>query len=185
MSLPSARELELELLLTQRDEQISDLTVRARWLQSRRELIRAPACIRSTCNSTHFTRRSQCAQDDLSNLRLHLQATPAHERADRDEPVTLPRPVVSLLVKHLASSNDQASASTSSVATALTQRVQLLQEENDELYLLLRRSETGKLKEQVSSLTQTVASLEAALQGTRGRDLICKRSPSYKIRTRL
>ena len=51
------------------------------------------------------------------------------------------------------------------------QRVQLLQEENDELYLLLRRSETGKLKEQVAGLTQTVERMESALQGAR--------TPSY------
>jgi hypothetical protein len=52
------------------------------------------------------------------------------------------------------------------VTTALTQRAQLLQEENDELYDLLKIGETGKLKEEVSGLKRIVNRLEGALRGT-------------------
>lgn len=40
-----------------------------------------------------------------------------------------------------------------------------LQEENDELYNLLKTSETGKLKDEVRSLRKAVAKLEGALKG--------------------
>jgi hypothetical protein len=52
------------------------------------------------------------------------------------------------------------------VTTALTQRVRLLQEENDELYELLKFSETGKLKEEVRGLRRVVERVEGALRGT-------------------
>ncbi|KAH7105680.1 hypothetical protein BKA62DRAFT_400166 [Auriculariales sp. MPI-PUGE-AT-0066] len=127
-TIPSARELELELVLTQRDARITELT------------------------------------DDLAALRIHLKAPTAEPVSADDTPVALPPPIVSLLVNHLAHNPDSSAASTSSVTTALTQRVQLLQEENDELYALLRRSETGKLREQVSNMQQVIERLEAALQ---------------------
>ena len=49
--------------------------------------------------------------------------------------------------------------------TALAQRAKLLQEENDELYELLKSSETGKLKEEVRGLRRAVNRLETALRG--------------------
>lgn len=52
------------------------------------------------------------------------------------------------------------------VDAALTQRARLLQEENDELYDLLKQGETGKLKEEVRGLRRVVAKLEGALRGT-------------------
>jgi len=51
------------------------------------------------------------------------------------------------------------------VTTALTQRAHLLQEENDELYELLKHSETGKLKDEARGLRRVVAKLEVALNG--------------------
>jgi hypothetical protein len=51
----------------------------------------------------------------------------------------------------------------STVTTALTQRATLLQEENDELYDLLKIGETGKLKEEAS---RVVNRLEGSLHGT-------------------
>lgn len=53
------------------------------------------------------------------------------------------------------------------MATALTLRAKLLQEENDELYELLKFGETGKLKEEVKGLRRVVQRLEGALRGTR------------------
>lgn len=44
------------------------------------------------------------------------------------------------------------------------QRAQLLQEENDELYGLLRQGEVGKVKEEVSALRRLVQRLEGALK---------------------
>ena len=51
------------------------------------------------------------------------------------------------------------------VNSALTQRVKTLQNENDELYDLLKKSETGRLKEEVKSLSRVVTKLESALRG--------------------
>jgi len=105
-------------------------------------------------------------KEDLSALRLHVRATSGDASlVDDSAPVVLPEQVVSVLVNHLSHANDPSAGSSSSVTAALTQRVQLLQEENDELYALLRRSETGKLRDQVASMTQMVERLEAALQG--------------------
>lgn len=52
------------------------------------------------------------------------------------------------------------------MTAALIQRTRTLQEENDELYDLLRVSETGKLKEEVHHLKRTISRLERALKGT-------------------
>ena len=72
--------------------------------------------------------------------------------------------MLSLLLPHF---NSAATKDTSSntVTTALTQRARLLQEENDELYELLKHSETGKLKDEVRGLRRVVAKLEDALNG--------------------
>ncbi|KAI9512208.1 hypothetical protein F5148DRAFT_1164818 [Russula earlei] len=51
------------------------------------------------------------------------------------------------------------------VRSSSTTRAKLLQEENDELYELLKSSETGKLKEEVRSLRRVVNRLETALRG--------------------
>lgn len=50
--------------------------------------------------------------------------------------------------------------------SALAQRVKTVQNENDELYDLLKKSETGRLKEEVRSLSRVVNKLESALRGT-------------------
>ena len=53
------------------------------------------------------------------------------------------------------------------MTAALTQRARLLQEENDELYELLKLGETGKFKEEVYGLRKVVEKLQGALQGSR------------------
>jgi hypothetical protein len=69
--------------------------------------------------------------------------------------------------RHAATSSAEGSASSShSTATAaLLQRTKVLQEENDELYELLKQGEVGKLKEEVRGLRRVVRRLEGALRG--------------------
>lgn len=53
------------------------------------------------------------------------------------------------------------------MTAGLIQRTRILQEENDELYEILRSSETGKLKEEVRCLKSVITRMERALGGTR------------------
>ncbi|KAJ7590755.1 hypothetical protein C8J56DRAFT_1013636 [Mycena floridula] len=102
--------------------------------------------------------------DEVTRLRQHLSSQSGPSTAD---PVTLPPALVSLLLPHLNAAFSPelgAVAGSSSVTAALTQRVQLLQEENDELYDILKRGETGKLKEEVRGLRRVVKRLEGALK---------------------
>ena len=73
---------------------------------------------------------------------------------------------MNLLLPHIQKSSQDANGS-STVLNALTQRVKLLQEENDELYQILKVKETGKLKEEVRALRRVVHRLEGSLRGTR------------------
>ncbi|KAJ7765012.1 hypothetical protein DFH07DRAFT_1015625 [Mycena maculata] len=97
--------------------------------------------------------------DEVTRLRQFLADQPAPSIAD---PVSLPPALTSLLLPHLTSA-PKGAASASSTA-ALTQRTRLLQEENDELYQLLKVGETGKLKEEVRGLRRLVERLESALR---------------------
>ncbi|KAJ7044479.1 hypothetical protein C8F04DRAFT_587811 [Mycena alexandri] len=97
--------------------------------------------------------------DEVTRLRKYVLAQPEPSITD---PISLPPALTALLLPHL-NSNPKSTASTSSTA-ALTQRTRLLQEENDELYQLLRQSETGKLKEEVRGLRRLVERLEGALR---------------------
>lgn len=101
--------------------------------------------------------------DEVTHLRQYLASQPTPTVTD---PISLPPPLVSLLLPHI---NDRAAATSSSsqsstVVQALTQRVKILQEENDELYELLKTGETGRLKEDVRSLKRVVQKLEGALR---------------------
>lgn len=101
-------------------------------------------------------------------LRQYLAKQPGPSTA---ETITLPPALMSVLLPHInnATSNSAAAApsSSSTVSTALTQRVRILQDENDELYELLKKSETGRLKDEVRCLKRVVGKLETALKGTR------------------
>ncbi|KAI0068763.1 hypothetical protein BV25DRAFT_1817673 [Artomyces pyxidatus] len=99
--------------------------------------------------------------DEVAHLRHYLSIQPGPSTTD---PVSLPPALVSLLLPHLGGSAPDGGSS-STVAAALTQRTKLLQEENDELYELLRSTETGKLKEEVKGLRRAVGRLETALRG--------------------
>ncbi|KAG2116071.1 uncharacterized protein F5147DRAFT_675867 [Suillus discolor] len=103
--------------------------------------------------------------DEVTRLREHLAAQGGASTTDS---VTLPPALVSVLLPHInkaASSEGTGVASSSStVNTALTQRVRILQEENDELYEMLKSGETGQLKEEVRGLRRVVERLEGALR---------------------
>jgi hypothetical protein len=76
--------------------------------------------------------------------------------------------MIALLLPHInkpSTSAEGAQSGSSTVTAALTQRVRLLQEENDELYDLLKHGETGRLKEEVRGLRRAVDRLERALEG--------------------
>ncbi|KAJ6515753.1 hypothetical protein C8R45DRAFT_957499 [Mycena sanguinolenta] len=101
--------------------------------------------------------------DEVTHLRQHVltQLLPSTR-----DPVSLPPALTALLLPHLNPTPNASSASTSSSSTtaALTQRLRVLQEENDELYELLKQGETGKLKEEVGGLRRLVDRLNGALR---------------------
>ncbi|THH32950.1 hypothetical protein EUX98_g1251 [Antrodiella citrinella] len=125
MDLPSAREIELETLLRQRDAHIADLT------------------------------------DEVTHLRQHLSTNPPSASTD---PISLPPALVSLLLPHINERAVSGATSSNTVTAALTQRVKVLQDENDELYELLKTGETGRLKDDVRALQRVVQKLESALR---------------------
>ncbi|KAH9977933.1 hypothetical protein BGW80DRAFT_1435614 [Lactifluus volemus] len=108
---------------------------------------------------------SQLAEltDEVNTLRQYLSTQP---NASLTEPLSLPPALISLLLTHIdaASAESGIRSSSSTVNTALAQRAKLLQEENDELYELLKSSETGKLKEEVRGLRRAVNRVETALR---------------------
>ncbi|XP_006460234.1 hypothetical protein AGABI2DRAFT_191997 [Agaricus bisporus var. bisporus H97] len=109
-------------------------------------------------------RETQLSQlhDEVARLRRFLPSQPAPSSTT---PLSLPPAVSSLLLSQLSTASEStASSGSSTVVAALTQRARLLQEENDELYQLLRYSETGKLKEEVRGLRRLVQRLQGALR---------------------
>ncbi|KAH8830456.1 hypothetical protein DL96DRAFT_1592977 [Flagelloscypha sp. PMI_526] len=62
--------------------------------------------------------------------------------------------------------NSQQAPASATVTAALTQRAKVLQEENEQLYDLLKLGQTGKLKEQVHGLKSVIKRLEAALKAS-------------------
>ncbi|PSS35451.1 hypothetical protein PHLCEN_2v1606 [Hermanssonia centrifuga] len=99
--------------------------------------------------------------DEVTHLRQYLTNQPSPSVTDQ---ISLPPPLVSLLLPHINDRSSTATTSSNTVTAALTQRVKVLQEENDELYELLKSGETGRLKEDVRSLRRVVQKLEGALR---------------------
>ncbi|KLO15903.1 hypothetical protein SCHPADRAFT_914280 [Schizopora paradoxa] len=126
MEPPTQREIELEMLLREREKQVAELT------------------------------------DEVYQLRKYLanQNPPL-----RSESVSLPPPLLSLLQPYVSGqqSPDAQRSGSSTMTAGLIQRTRVLQEENDELYELLRTSETGKLKEEVRCLKNVITRMERAL----------------------
>lgn len=81
------------------------------------------------------------------------------------DPVSLPPALVSLLLPHIDSRTSNATPTSTPITEALTQRVKVLQEENNELFELLNTGETGRLKDDVRALRRIVQKLEGALRG--------------------
>ena len=97
----------------------------------------------------------------MAQLQAHL---PAQPNLSDTTPLSLPPAVSSILLSQLSTGVPGSALSNSStVVAALTQRARLLQEENDELYDILRFSETGKLREEVRGLRRLVQRLQSAL----------------------
>jgi len=101
-------------------------------------------------------------QEEITALRQYLAKQPGPSTTDA---VTLPPALLSVLLPHINSAAGNTTTTSSTVTAALTQRARLLQEENDELYELLKSSETGKLRDEVRGLRRTVAKLQGALEG--------------------
>ncbi|KAH0839898.1 hypothetical protein J3R83DRAFT_849 [Lanmaoa asiatica] len=118
---------------------------------------------------------------EISRLRqfLAVQSQPS-----TSDPITLPPTLVSVLLSHVNKAGSggalTGSSSSSTVGAALTQRVRLLQEENDELYELLKHGETGKLKEEVRGLRRVVDRLESALRGDHSSTELDKSYQSFQ-----
>ncbi|KAF5333173.1 hypothetical protein D9611_002408 [Ephemerocybe angulata] len=99
--------------------------------------------------------------DEITRLRQYIANQPAPSATDL---VTLPPPLMKLLLPHIKDASQKAESASSTVVTALTQRVKVLQDENDELYQVLKVKETGKLKEEVRGLRRVVHRLEGSLR---------------------
>ncbi|EIW82089.1 hypothetical protein CONPUDRAFT_164736 [Coniophora puteana RWD-64-598 SS2] len=105
---------------------------------------------------------SQLAKE-LSWLRQQPAAQPELQTSTS---AMLPSALMTMLLPYISNASKGATptAGSSTVNAALTQRVQLLQDENNELYDLLRHGETGRLKEEVQGLRHVVTKLETALR---------------------
>ncbi|KAI0774199.1 hypothetical protein C8Q74DRAFT_816891 [Fomes fomentarius] len=99
--------------------------------------------------------------DEVTHLRQFLATQPP---ASATEATTIPPALMSLLLPHLNHHAAAATSNSSSAMTALVQRAKTLQEENDELYELLKVGETGRLKEDVRALRRVVQKMEGALR---------------------
>ncbi|KAH9899949.1 hypothetical protein C8Q73DRAFT_681520 [Cubamyces lactineus] len=102
---------------------------------------------------------------ELTDEVVHLRQLVAKQPPpSTTEPITIPPALMSLLLPHLNQRPPSATSGSSTVTTALVQRAKILQEENDELYELLKTGETGRLKEDVRALRRVVQRLEGALR---------------------
>lgn len=159
MDLPTSREIDLETLLRERDAQLVELTVSSR-------------CPSGQGYELNF------AQDEVTRLRQYLSNQPGPSVTD---PISLPPALVSVLLPHINhnNTNNTNGGGGTTVTTALTQRTRVLQEENDELYELLKFGETGKLKEEVRGLRRVVERLEGALKGMHAPPMACTISDKF------
>jgi hypothetical protein len=142
MEIPTTRELELEVLVRQRDKHITDLQV----------------CCCTSCCPYLTTLQAQVAS---LKKRVSISEAPQDSQS-----VTLPPGWVSYLLPRIREARERAvSSGSGAISTALVQRVKALQDENEELYNSLQSSETARLAERVYTLQRAVSKLEGALQG--------------------
>ncbi|KAG9016156.1 hypothetical protein FRB93_011630 [Tulasnella sp. JGI-2019a] len=152
LGLPTEKELELEIMLRERDEQIVRLVNDIKLLRR------------------HLPSRAQSKVDaDNDN----------DNDVSPDEPIVLPPSILNLIAPIIASTNSNATqqqsltsgtsasghvGTSATVTAALTVRLSALQEENDELYGLLTSGTIGRLHEEVRLLQHGTKKLEAALK---------------------
>jgi hypothetical protein len=101
-------------------------------------------------------------KSDITTLRAYLPSSHTH---DSFESVTLSPALLSIIGPLLSRSSPTSTSTSTSATAALTARVRLLQQENDELYGLLKSTAVAKLKEEVTALRRAVGRLEGALKG--------------------
>ncbi|CAE7219923.1 unnamed protein product [Rhizoctonia solani] len=102
--------------------------------------------------------------DELSSLRRKL---PGASEPDDDAAICIPAPVLSLLAPLVT--HGPSTSTPAPLHAAITQRLKLLQTENDELYELLRASESTRQREEVVGLQRTIKRLESQLEGSEAR----------------
>ncbi|KAJ1309102.1 hypothetical protein OPQ81_004780 [Rhizoctonia solani] len=102
--------------------------------------------------------------DEISSLRRKL---PGASDPDDDAAICIPAPVLALLAPLVT--HGPSTSTPGPLHAAITQRLKLLQTENDELYELLRTSETARQREEVIGLQRTVKRLEDQLDSAEAR----------------
>lgn len=89
------------------------------------------------------------------------------ENPSYDSSILVPASVVHSITPLIAKRPSAGASTATTVTNALTQRLAALQEENDELYTLLKRGTVGRLQEEVTELRTLSRKLEKALKGMR------------------
>ncbi|CAE6412263.1 unnamed protein product [Rhizoctonia solani] len=98
--------------------------------------------------------------DEISSLRRKL---PGASDPEDDATISIPAPILALLAPLVT--HGPSTSTPAPLSNAITQRLKLLQTENDELYELLRASELARQREEVLGLRRTIKRLENQLEG--------------------
>jgi hypothetical protein len=108
-------------------------------------------------------------QTELKTLRIEKKEPPKDEWQSEQ---AVSKVAMAILLPHLVNERNAALGTGSSsginhsgLVAALKQRASMLQEENDELYTVLRRAETGRLDEEAKGLRRLIGKLERSLKG--------------------
>jgi hypothetical protein len=108
-------------------------------------------------------------QTELQTLRTQKKEPP---KDDWQSEQAVSQAAMAVLLPHLVNERNAALGTGSSsglthsaIVAALRQRASMLQEENDELYAVLRRAETGRLDEEAKGLRKLIGKLERSLKG--------------------
>ncbi|CAE6478879.1 unnamed protein product [Rhizoctonia solani] len=102
--------------------------------------------------------------DEIASLHRKL---PGASDPEDDADICIPAPVLALLAPLVT--HGPSTSTPAPLNTAITQRLKLLQTENDELYQLLRASESARQREEVVGLRRTIKRLEGLLEGAEAR----------------
>jgi hypothetical protein len=109
-------------------------------------------------------------KDEIKSLKEHAKDVATSDPPSSEQAVSTA--AMAVLAPHLVNERNAALGTGSfngmahtGLVAALRQRTKLLEEENEELYSVLRRSETGRLEEEVKALRNLVGKLGRSLQG--------------------